>query len=139
MAVGAGAHLFGFIEGVKAVCLTCSGVASSTHLLRMSRMYHSLDDASKLEWPSFVIFLMRRELAMSDQSSQTRTRRLDGGARWGPPCASCAMAPQAECEKPLLAPLELFEDALAVIEDVDAPHQPVGDGHASRQVHGRDQ
>ena len=44
MAVGAGAHLFGFIEGVKAVGLTCSGVASSTHLLRMSRMYHSLDD-----------------------------------------------------------------------------------------------
>ena len=44
MAVGAGAHLFGFIEGAKAVGLTCSGVASSTHLLRMSRMYHSLDD-----------------------------------------------------------------------------------------------
>ena len=44
MAVGAGAHLFGFIEGVKAVGLTCSGVASSTHPLRMRRMYHSLDD-----------------------------------------------------------------------------------------------
>ena len=87
---------------------------------------------------AFVIFLMRRELAKSDQSSQTRTRRSDRGRVPGRPVPAVPWPPKRRV-KSLFAPLELFEDALAVIEDVDAPHQPVGGGHASRQVHGRDQ